>query len=57
MKRTNLALKTDLVFLSYKKDNKIRKEIVLLQVNEIAQCTKIPTKITKENFDLVSDFI
>ena len=57
MKRTNLALKTDLVFLSYKKNNKIRKEIVLLQVNEIAQCTKIPTKITKENFDLVSDFI
>ena len=29
----------------------------MLQINETAQCMEIPTKITKENFDLVSDFI
>ena len=44
-------------FSFIEKKNEIRKEIVLLEVNEISQCTKIPTKITKENFDLVSDFI
>ena len=29
----------------------------MLQANETAQCTEIPGKITKENFDLVSNFI
>ena len=29
----------------------------MLQVNETAQYTKIPTKITKENFDLIEHFI
>ena len=29
----------------------------MLQVNKTAQYTEIPTKITKENFDLVWDFI
>ena len=38
---------------SFVKKNVIKKEIDLLQVNETAQYTEIPTKITKENFDLV----
>ena len=29
----------------------------MLQVNETARYTDIPTKIFKENFDLISDFI
>ena len=39
------------------KKNEIRKETDLLPVNKTALYTDIPTKITKENFDLVSDFI
>ena len=35
----------------------MRKEIDFLQVNETAQYMDIPTKITKENFDLIADFI
>ena len=55
--KNKCSSKNKFSFSIVEKKNVIRKEIDLLQINETAQCMEIPTKITKENFDLVSDFI